>query len=138
MEGELGLAHRISTRLSPAEGRKFAFTVGLAFLALAGIAWWRANPTTATVLATLGGLLLLAGLLAPGKLGPVYRGWMGFALLLSKVTTPVFMGVVYFVVLTPFGVVRRLLGKNAIAHTPVGDSYWYEHAKRRSDLTHQF
>jgi hypothetical protein len=51
----------------------------------------------------ISGLLLLAGILIPTWLGPVYRGWMGFALLLSKVTTPIFMGITFFLVMAPIG-----------------------------------
>ncbi len=131
----------IPTRLTPAEGRKFAFTVGVAFLVLAGITWWRDHPTLLRIFASLGGVLLLAGLVVPGKLGPVYRGWMGFALLISKVTTPIFMGVTYFLVLTPVALVMRLLGRNPMVHRPVSDSFWAPRSPEsgtRSDLNRQF
>jgi hypothetical protein len=49
---------------------------------------------------------------------------MGLAHAISRVTTPVFMGVVYFVVLTPVGLLRRAFGHNAIAAEAEGDSYW--------------
>jgi hypothetical protein len=127
--------------LSPSEGRKFAFTVGLAFLAIAGIAFWRDHRTPATVLASIGGGLLLLGVVVPGRLGPIYRAWMGFALLLSKVTTPIFMGITYFLVLAPIGLVMRLLGRNPIIHEPREGSFWVprpQGPKRRSDLTRQF
>ena len=41
-------------------------------------------------------------------LRPVYRGWMRFGLLLSRVTTPLILGIVFFLVITPIGLVRRL------------------------------
>lgn len=61
-----------------------------------------------------GGLLLLAGLAIPGSLGPLYRAWMGLALLLSKVTTPIFMGVIYFLVITPMGLFMRMIGRSPL------------------------
>ena len=97
------LAQRIPARLSPAEGRKFALTVGAAFVALAGFTWWRGHQKVATVAGALGAAFIVAGLLAPGQLGLVYRGWMAFGLALSKITTPIFMGVVYFLVISPIG-----------------------------------
>jgi hypothetical protein len=65
---------------------------------------------------------------------------MAFAHALSKVTTPVFMGLVYFLVFTPVGVVRRVLGKNALVRPSVGGSYWVSRGvgARRSDLERQF
>jgi hypothetical protein len=118
------LARGIPARLTPAEGRKFALTVGTAFLVFAGIAWWRAHPTIATVLGVLGGLFWAGGLIVPAHLAPVQRAWMGLAHAISRVTMPRKIGVVYFVVLMPIGVVMRLFGRNPIRHHAVSDSYW--------------
>ncbi|MDX1647958.1 MAG: hypothetical protein R3304_12500, partial [Longimicrobiales bacterium] len=78
-----------STEFSAADGRKFAFPVGIAFLLLAGLLLWRDKDTLWRIAAALGGTLILAGALVPGRLGPVYRGWMKMALAVSRVTTPV-------------------------------------------------
>ena len=51
-------------------------------------------------------------LVAPDSLNPVYRNWMRFGLLLNKITTPIIMGVVFYVVIMPFGFALRLLGKD--------------------------
>ena len=133
------MADGIPARLTPAEGRKFAFPVGIAFGVLGGVAQWRGGQTLAYVFFALGGTLLLAGILVPGMLGPVYRAWMGFAHAISKVTTPIFMGVVYFIVLTPVGLLMRALGKNPLK-PPATGSIWHtrEPGDRRSDLTRQF
>jgi hypothetical protein len=134
------LAHGIPARLTAREGRSFALTVGIAFLALAALLLWRGRERTAAVLAAIGGALLLAGMLAPARLGPVYRAWMGLALLLSKITTPIFMGVVYFVVLTPTALLRRAIGGNPMAARPVeGGGVWAPRIAGQSrDMTHQF
>ncbi len=56
------------------------------------------------------------GLIAPMSLQPVYHGWMRFGLLLSRVTTPLIMGLVFYLVITPFGLLARLFGsKDAMA-----------------------
>ena len=102
------MAEGIPARLTAAEGRKFGFTVGLAFIAFGSVALWRGKQRTAMVLLSLGGVLVLAALVVPTMLGPVERAWMGLAHLISKVTTPIFMGIVYFVVITPIGFLRRL------------------------------
>ena len=49
------------------------------------------------------------GLVAPGTLRPFYRLWMRFGLLLSKITSPVVLGVIYFLVITPTGLIAGLL-----------------------------
>lgn len=101
------MAERVPARLTAAEGRKFGFTVGFAFLALGAFVMWRGKQRTSMVLLSLGGVLVVAALVVPTLLGPVERAWMGLAHLISKVTTPIFMGIVYFVVMTPIGYIRR-------------------------------
>jgi hypothetical protein len=132
------LAHGSPARLTPGEGRKFAVTLGAAFDVLAGVAWWRGSPRPTLVFGLVAAAFALGGLLAPGKLGPVYRAWMGFAHILSKVTTPIFMGVVYFVVITPIAAIRRALGGNPLrAHQ--GATGWVDRRQApRGDLTRQF
>lgn len=130
----------IPARLTPSEGRKFAFPVGTAFLLLGALVLWRGHMTLATIFLSLTGFLYLAGLLVPGKLGPIYRAWMGFALLLSKVTTPIFMGITFFLVIGPVGILMRLFGRNPVDHAATNESFWVPRPKdkRRSNLKRQF
>jgi hypothetical protein len=124
--------------LTPAEGRKFAFTVGAAFLVLAAITWWRDHPLLLRIFGVLGVGLFALGAAVPGRLGPLYRAWMGLALAISKVTTPIFMGIVFFVVIAPVGLVMRLFGRNPIKHRPVDQSYWAPRDQPRGGMTNQF
>ena len=126
-----------TTPFTAAEGRKFGLTVGAAFLVLAAVAQWRGHATSPVVLAVLGGALLVGGLLLPAHLGPVYRAWMGMAKAISKVTTPIFMGVVYFLVLTPTGLIMRAFGKDPLKSNQ-GSSGWVKKGSTQSDLTRQF
>ncbi|HWB41155.1 MAG TPA: SxtJ family membrane protein [Gemmatimonadales bacterium] len=132
------MAQGSPARLSPREGRKFAWTLAAAFGVLAGLTWWRGGTTAPTVLGIIAGLFGAAGLLVPAHLGPVQRGWMGLAHAISRVTTPIFMGVVYFVVITPIGLLRRVLGGNPLrAHR--GATGWVDRQQApRGDLTRQF
>ena len=135
------MAERIRPRLTAAQGRRFGLTVGAAFAVFAGIAWWRGHPTTFTVLGSLGGLLIVAGLVVPTLLGPVERAWMALAHVISKVTSPIVMGVMYLLVLTPVGFLRRGFGGNPLVHALDKQSYWRtrpENARRSASLTRQF
>ena len=132
------MAHSVPARLTAAEGRKFGLTVGIAFLALAALILWRGHAIVATTIGIIGAALSLGGLLMPRHLGPVQRGWMAFAMAISKVTTPIVMGVVYFLVLTPTGILRRTLGRDPLV-PPFKGTLWYgRSAENRSDLTRQF
>jgi hypothetical protein len=124
-----------------AQGRKFGLTVGTAFVVLAGVAYWRGALRTATVLGSLGGVLLLAGLVAPGSLGPVERAWMGLAHAISRITTPIIMGILYFGLFTVIGGIKRTFGRNSLVRprTSAG-SFWVDRpeSSRRGDLRRQF
>ena len=83
-----------------------------------------------------------AGSLVPAQLGPVYRAWMALATAISKVTTPMFMGVIFFLVLTPAGLPRPAVRPPA-AHARVADAAHVlaraaRDGERRGDLDHQF
>ena len=135
------MAVAVSTRLSAAAGRSFGLTLGIAFGVLTTILWWRERETVATITAVLSILLILAGLVVPTRLGPIERGWMAFARAISKVTTPIFMGIVYYVAIAPIGLAMRVVGRNPIARSESEKGFWIERkqgADARSDLRRQF
>jgi hypothetical protein len=111
-------------------GRRFALTVATAFAAIALFTFWRDRDMIAAVTGTVAALLAAAGLLIPSRLEPVERAWMRMAHAISKVTTPIFMGIVYFVVLTPAGWIRRTFGSNPLVHRDDGGSFWVNREKR--------
>jgi Kef-type K+ transport system membrane component KefB len=61
------------------------------------------------------GALALWALVAPQSLRPLYRLWMRLGLLLSRVTTPVILGIVFFFVILPMALVMRLTGHDPMA-----------------------
>lgn len=130
-----------TARLTRAAGRRFGLTVGGAFLVLATITWWRGHVATPWVLGGLGGMLVLAGLAIPTHLGPVERAWMALAHAISRVTTPIVMAIMYGLVISPIGALRRWLGRNPLVHAPHGESFWHERpegARRSSSMQRQY
>jgi hypothetical protein len=130
----------VPARLTAAEGRKFGLAVGGAFLVITAVLVWRHRIPAAYVTGTVGTLLFLAGLAIPAQLGPVYRAWMGLALAISKVTTPIVMGAIFFLVLTPSGLIARLLGHRPLEHERGSATYWKNRPEgsRRGEMNHQF
>jgi hypothetical protein len=129
----------VPARLSASEGRRFGTTVGGAFLVLAAVLLWRGRESAAMVAAILGLGLVLGGLLVPERLGPVHRAWMRLALAISKVTTPVLMAVIYFGVVTPIGLARRVAGRRSLPRSRQAESYWVGRERPgRSDMMRQF
>jgi len=60
-------------------------------------------------------ILAVWALIGPSSLRPVYRAWMRFGLLMSRVTTPIILGVVYFGIISPTGFLMRVGGKDPMA-----------------------
>jgi Saxitoxin biosynthesis operon protein SxtJ len=76
--------------------------------------------------AVLSGLFLLVALVAPRALNPLNRAWTALAVVLHKITNPIFLGVLYFLVFTPFGWLLRLCGKDFLRLKSAEEeqSYW--------------
>ena len=97
--------------------RRFALTTGgLVALLFGWLLPWLFGFNWQPWAVLVGGLLIVWGVVAPGSLGLIYRGWMGLALLLNKVTSPVIMGVVFFLVLLPMGLIMRGVARRDPLH----------------------
>ena len=60
---------------------------------------------------------LLAGtaLIRPGALHPVYKLWMKFGMIMHRITTPLILGILYYMVITPIGIFMRIIGHDSMA-----------------------
>ena len=59
-------------------------------------------------------LFLVLALAAPAILAPLNRLWLKFGLLLHRVVNPVVLGIMFFAVITPTGLLMRLFGKDPL------------------------
>jgi hypothetical protein len=106
--------------LGSTEARRFGLgaLVVLGLLALWG--WrWRHHPHAALAVAGVGALLALGGFVAPSLVLAVRGAWMGFARLLGRINGTVLLIVIFFVVLTPVGLLRRLFPRSRGGWRPV-------------------
>ncbi len=103
----------LSSQLPPAkELRQFGHIVGGVF-SIIGL-WpffFRSEPPRLWAL-ILGGLLILLGSVAPQSLRQVHRGWMKIGHVLGSINTRIILGIIYYLLITPMGLVMRLLGKD--------------------------
>ena len=84
----------------------------------------------------LGGALALWALLAPASLKGFHRLWMRFALLLSRITTPLIMGLVFFLVITPMALIMRAMGRDSMAQRFDPNAMSYRIPARKPPRTH--
>lgn len=62
----------------------------------------------------IAGVFLGAAFFAPALLGPLNRLWLRLGLLLHRIASPVVMAMMFFLVVTPIGLVMRLLRKDTL------------------------
>ena len=121
--------------------REFGLLVGVVFALLGS--WWLYRGkfgNAAHVLLPLGALLVFFGLIWPRALLWPNRAWMSLAAGLSFVTTRMILGLVFFLVVTPIGVVKRLMGWDPLGrrsgHGARGASYWKPYSERQRNPRH--
>jgi hypothetical protein len=109
-------------RQTAREGRIFALTLAGGFLFFALLGFWRGKDSVTAVAGALAGISFLAGILIPGRLEPVRRAWMKLGEAIGYITTPVLMAIVYYLVLTPIGLARRMFS----ARPKRSNSHWHQ------------
>ena len=118
--------------------REFGLIVG-GVLALLGT-WWlyRGKLTSvAQVLVPFGALLVLLGIIGPRVLVYPNKAWMKLAEALSFVSTRVILAFVYFLVLTPIGLIKRAMGWDPLyRRADRSDSYWRPYTQRQRNPRH--
>jgi len=106
--------------------RRFALTTGAIIAVLFGLVLpWLFGLRFPIWPWPLAVILMLWGLTAPASLRPVYRGWMRIGLLMSRVTTPLILGLVFFVVFVPAGLIMRLSGHDPMKRGMLPDAPSY-------------
>ncbi|MDQ3665012.1 MAG: SxtJ family membrane protein [Acidobacteriota bacterium] len=82
-------------------------------------------------------VLILLGLPFPRSLVYPNRAWMLLAEALGYVSTRIILGLVFFFLVTPIGVVKRLLGWDPLhRRAGSGSSYWRPYSDRQRDTRH--
>lgn len=93
--------------------RSFGLTTGAIIAVLFGLFFpWLLEVAIPVWPWMLGSVLAVWGLIHAASLRLIYTGWMKFGLLLSKITTPIVMGIVFYGVILPMGLLMRLSGKD--------------------------
>lgn len=106
--------------------RSFGITSAVMVVVLFGVLvpWVRGHgwPSWPWILA---GVLLIAGLLAPRILSPVYRVWMKFGHFMGRVNSAIILSVVFFLIFTPVALFMRLIGRDVLHRRldPDAESY---------------
>jgi hypothetical protein len=108
------------------ELRQFALVMTGGLGLIGTVALLKGRPAAPYLLA-LAGLSLLLGILSPKSLRWPYALWMAFAFILGQIVTTIILTLLFFVVVTPMGLLMRLLGKDLLQKRwkqVEASSYW--------------
>ena len=84
-------------------------------------------------------IFLILGLLNSKILTPLNKLWFKFGIFLSKIIAPLIMGIIFFLVVTPIGLIMRFLGKDVLnLKYNKKKSYWIEKNGPKSKMKNQF
>ena len=84
-------------------------------------------------------IFLILGLINSKILTPLNRLWFKFGLLLGKFISPLIMGIIFFVVVTPIGIIMRLLKKDLLnLKYNKKETYWIKKTGPKSKMKNQF
>ena len=85
-------------------------------------------------------IFFILGILNSKLLTPLNKLWFKFGIFLGSIVSPIIMGVVYFIVVTPTGVFMRLLGKDLLKTNKEknASTYWMKRDKQDSTKKKQF
>ena len=105
--------------------RSFGFVFAVVFALIAGWPLWHAEPPRWWA-AGIAAAFALAALARPGILHPLNRAWLALGRLLHLVVSPLVMGAIFFLSVTPIGWIMRLRGKDVLSLARRSDlsSYW--------------
>ena len=84
-------------------------------------------------------VFLVLGLLNSKILTPLNKLWFKFGIFLGKIVSPIIMGIIFFLVVTPIGIIMRVLGKDVLRlKYNHNKSYWIEKTGPKSKMKNQF
>ena len=87
----------------------------------------------------LSGIFLILGLLNSRALTPLNILWFKFGILLGRFISPIVMGLVFFLVVTPTGIIMRLFKKDLLKlKKNNSNTYWINKEESKSDMKNQF
>ena len=84
-------------------------------------------------------IFLILGITNSNLLLPANKIWFKFGIFLGKIISPLVMGIIFFLVITPIGLILRIFGKDVLKLKFSNDkSYWIDKDGSKSKMKNQF
>jgi hypothetical protein len=111
-------------QVAPPSDRKFGLTFAVVLGAVAARAWWLDRPTVALLSIAAAAICAALAAFAPRTLAGPNRAWFRLGLLLSRVVSPVVIGAMFLVIVTPMALIMRAAGRDALRLRRRASTYW--------------
>lgn len=107
--------------------RKFGITIGIVLGFLSGLLWLRGKDAY-IIIVFISIVFILTGLIMPVILKPIQKAWMSFAIVLGWFMTRLILSILFYFIISPIGLIARLLGKKFLNldFKEKKESYWIE------------
>ena len=118
--------------------RNFGIVFAIVFMIVA--LWPLLNQNEIRVWSlTISFIFLVLGLINSKLLSPLNKVWFKFGLILGSIIAPIVMGIVFFLVVTPTGLIMKALGKDLLGlKRNKNNTYWLEKDNSNNNLKNQF
>ncbi|MEP0860393.1 MAG: hypothetical protein HRF52_03030 [Ignavibacterium sp.] len=122
--------------------KKTGITVGIVLIAISFILWWL-GKNSFVYFSAIGGIFIILSYIAIPLLKPFHKLWIGLSLILGFVMSRVILTMLFYLVVTPIGLLAKLVGKKFM---PLGfdkneKTYWEKREntiKQKIDYERQF
>jgi hypothetical protein len=106
---------------------EFGWFFAAVFSALAIYAYWKSFYEVALAALIIAALLATVVLIAPNLLGPLNRLWYALGRLLGKIVSPIVLGIIFYLLITPISLATRIFGRDELKMKKRSvDSYWLD------------
>lgn len=111
--------------------KKFGWLVGGVLMAIGAWFLWRKDASWAAYVLGIGVVLVVLGSVMPTWLRWIHWLWMGLAVVLGRIVSPLVLGLIYYGIFTPVGLLARLRGRDFLQKRwePESASYWQVRTK---------
>lgn len=118
--------------------KKFGFLIGIILILASSYLLWKEQYGYAIGGFVVGAVFIVLGFILPSVLMPLQKAWMALAVVMGFVMTKIIMVIVFYVMVTPIGLMGRLGGKKFLDLKMDKDaaSYWIKRAPIKMEKSH--